>query len=157
MPQVVVRRRQALWHSCATVETDYPLGEAAGRSVEAGGIQTGRGRAFLDEVSQDLEHLRGIDDDGDDLHGTVTASATERVRLVDLLDESRPCGATLLGRDGQLDWRLFGGTYMNGGLPLMVALPPLGSEANQVGLTEPPSRRASAPAEVPRAREEYRP
>jgi hypothetical protein len=78
VPQVVVRRRQALWHSCATVETDYPLGEAAGRSVEAGGIQTGRGRAFLDEVSQDLEHLRGIDDDGDDLHGTVTTRATER-------------------------------------------------------------------------------
>ncbi len=63
MPRVVVRRRQALWHSCATEETDYPLGEAAGRSEEAGGIQTGRGRAFLDEVSQDLEHLRGIDDD----------------------------------------------------------------------------------------------
>ena len=78
MPQVVVRRRQALWHSCATVETDCPLGEAAGRSVEAGGIQTGRGRAFLDEVSQDLEHLRGIDDDGDDLHGTVTTRADQR-------------------------------------------------------------------------------
>jgi hypothetical protein len=86
VPQVVVRRRQALWHSCATVETDYPLGEAAGRSVEAGGIQTGRGRAFLDEVSQDLEHLRGIDavarprtdDDGDDLHGTVTTRADQR-------------------------------------------------------------------------------
>ena len=40
MPQVVVRRRQALWHSCATVETDCPLGEAAGRSVEAGGADS---------------------------------------------------------------------------------------------------------------------
>jgi hypothetical protein len=123
VPQVVVRRRQALWHSCATVETDYPLGETAGRSVEAGGIQTGRGRAYFDEVSQDLEHLRGvgavarprIDDDGDDLHGAVTASATERVRVVDLLDQPCPCGAALLGRDGQLAWRLFGGTYMSGG------------------------------------------
>jgi len=40
VPQVVVRRRQALWHSCATVETDCPLGEAAGRSVEAGGADS---------------------------------------------------------------------------------------------------------------------
>jgi hypothetical protein len=29
-------------------------------------------------VHEDLEHLRGIDDDGDDLHGAVTASATQR-------------------------------------------------------------------------------
>jgi hypothetical protein len=84
-------------------------------------------------VSQDLEHLSGIDDDGDDLHGTVTTRADQRVRVVNLLDESRPCGATLLGRDGQLDWRLFGGTYMNGGLPLMVALPPLGSGRTRWG------------------------
>jgi hypothetical protein len=33
-------------------------------------------------VHEDLEHLRGIGDDGDDLHGAVTASATERVSLV---------------------------------------------------------------------------
>ena len=68
MPQVVVRRRQALWHSCATVETDYPLGEAVGRSEEAGGIQTGGRPLCLHEVHEDLEHLRGIGDDGDDLH-----------------------------------------------------------------------------------------
>jgi len=78
MPRGVVRRRQALWHSCATVETDYPLGEAAGRSEEAGGIQAGGRPLCLHEVHEDLEHLRGIDDDGDDLHGAVTASATER-------------------------------------------------------------------------------
>ena len=78
MPRGVVRRRQALWHSCATVETDYPLGEAAGRSEEAGGIQAGGRPLCLQEVHEDLEHLRGIDDDGDDLHGAVTASATER-------------------------------------------------------------------------------
>jgi hypothetical protein len=29
-------------------------------------------------VHEDLEHLRGIGDDGDDLHGAVTARATER-------------------------------------------------------------------------------
>jgi hypothetical protein len=78
MPQGVVRRRQALWHSCATEETDYPLGEAAGRSEEAGGIQAGGRPLCLHEVHEDRWHLRGIDDDGDDLHGAVTASATER-------------------------------------------------------------------------------
>ena len=60
--------------------------EAAGRSVEAGGIQTGGRPLCLHEVHEDLEHLRGvgavarprIGDDGDDLHGAVTASATER-------------------------------------------------------------------------------
>ena len=137
MPQVVVRRRQALWHSCATVETDYPLGEVAGRSEEAGGIKTGGRPLCLHEVHEDLEHLRGIDDDGDDLHWAVTASATERVSLVDLLDQPCPCGAALLGRDGQFGWRLLGGTDTDGGLPLMVAPPSLGSEAKQVGLSEP--------------------
>ena len=43
-PEVVVRRRQPRWHCCAAVETDYPLGEAAGRSAEAGGIQAGGGQ-----------------------------------------------------------------------------------------------------------------
>ena len=52
--------------------------EAAGRSEEAGGIQTGGRPLCLHEVHEDLEHLRGIGDDGDDLHGAVTASATER-------------------------------------------------------------------------------
>ena len=78
MPRGVVRRRQALWDSCATVETDYPLGEAAGRSEEAGGIQAGGRPLCLQEVHEDLEHLRGIDDDGDGLHGTVTTRADQR-------------------------------------------------------------------------------
>jgi hypothetical protein len=77
---VRVRSPQALWHSRATMETDYLKGGAAGRSVKAGGIQTGEG--FL----------------GD----------------------------------------------RRGGVRLMVTFPPLGSEANPAGLTEPPSRRASA-------------
>jgi hypothetical protein len=50
-------------------------------------------------VLQNLEHLRRIDDDGDDLHGAVTVNATERVRVIDLLDKPGPCGAALLGRD----------------------------------------------------------
>jgi hypothetical protein len=95
-------------------------------------------------VHEDLEHLGGIGDDGDELHGTVTTRADQRVRVVDLPDQACPCGAALPGRDGQLGWRLLGGTDTDGGLRLMVGFPPLGSEANQVGLTEPPSRRASA-------------
>jgi len=67
-------------------------------------------------VHEDLEHLRRIDDDG-----------------VDLLDQASPCGAALLGRDGQLAWRLFGGTCMNGETPRMVALPPLGGHLCLMG------------------------
>jgi len=140
-------------------ETDYLLGGTGRRSVQAGGIQT-RGRfPRLHEVSQDPEDLGGLGDHGDDLHGAVTAGADQRVSVVNLLDEPGPCGAALLGRDGQLGWRLFGGTDMDGGLGLMVALPSLRSEADQVGLARPPSRRASAPAGpgVPRVREEYSP
>ena len=44
-------------------------------SVQGSGIQTGGWRAFLDEVSQDLEDLRGVGDHGDDLHGLVTTRA----------------------------------------------------------------------------------
>ncbi len=58
VPQVVVRRRQALWHSCATEETDYPPGDTEMRSGEGAGIQTRGWHAGLEEVSQDLEHLR---------------------------------------------------------------------------------------------------
>jgi hypothetical protein len=88
-------------------------------------------------VHEDLEHLRGVGDDGDDLHGAVTAGADQRVRVVDLLDESRPCGAALSRGDGELGLGLVRRADMDGWLPLMIALPPLGSEAKQVWLTEP--------------------
>ena len=122
MPQVVVRRRQALWHSCATEETDYPPGDTEMGSGEGAGIQTRGWRAGLEEVSQDLEHLRRVDDDGDDLHGAVTARAAQgapavrfaatlsarkracraraaawEIRLIDFLDQAGPCGAALFG------------------------------------------------------------
>ena len=58
MPQVVVRR-QALWHSCATVQTDYPLGEAAGRSEEAGGIQAGGGLSVFTRCMRILSTCAG--------------------------------------------------------------------------------------------------
>ena len=100
-------------------------------------IQTRRRFARFHPMPQDFEDLGGVGDDGDEPHGAVTATANQRVRVVDLLDQACPCGAALLGRDGQLGWRLLGGTDMNAGLPLMVALPPLGSEADQVRLTGP--------------------
>ena len=137
MPQVVVRRRQAPCHSCATEETDYPLGEVAGRSEEAGGIQAGGRPLCLHGVHEDLEHLRGTDDDGDDLHGAATAGADQQVRVVDLLDESRPCGAALSRGDGELGLGLVRRADAEAWLRLMVALPPLGSEAKQVWLSEP--------------------
>ena len=54
---------------------DYPLGDKEMGSVQAGGIQTGGWLACLDEVSQDLEELRGVGDHGNDLHGVVTTRA----------------------------------------------------------------------------------
>ena len=148
------------------------------RSVQGGGIQTGGGLPCLDEVSQDLEDLRGVGDDGEDFHRLVTARAAQGVRRVDLLDQAGLCGplcgpwawmvaarpswlggAAVLGRHGELGLRLLGRADAEGGFEGMIAFPSLGSEADQVRVAGPPSRRASAPAGpgVPRAREEYRP
>jgi hypothetical protein len=95
--EVVVYRRQVLCLCGVAVETDHCLGNAAGRSVEGCGIQTRRRFPRLHEVSEDPEDLRRFGDDGDDLHGAVTASTAERIRVVDLLDQTGPGGAALLG------------------------------------------------------------
>jgi hypothetical protein len=58
-------------------ETDHPQGDAQRGSVQGSGIQTGGWRAFVDEVSQDLEDLRGVGDHGDDLHGLVASRAAQ--------------------------------------------------------------------------------
>ena len=58
-------------------ETDHPHGDAQRGSVQGSGIQTGRRGAFVDEVSQDLEDLRGVGDHGDDLHGLVASRAAQ--------------------------------------------------------------------------------
>jgi len=42
--------------------TDYLLGDTEMVLVQGSGIQTGGWRALLDEVSQDLEDLRGVGD-----------------------------------------------------------------------------------------------
>ena len=112
-------------------------------SVQGG--ETGGWRAFPDEVSQDLEDLRGVGDHGDDFHGLVTTRAAQGVRLVDLLDQAGPCGAALPGRHRQLWLRLVGRTDAGGWLGLMVALPTVGSEAEEVRATGP---RATSPRGV---------
>ena len=85
----------------------------------------------------------------DDLHGFVTARAAQGalaglrpaaalgIRLVDLLDQAGPRGAALLGRHRQLGLRLLGRTEADGWLGWMVALPALGSEAEEVRATGP--------------------
>ncbi len=78
-------------------------------SVQGSGIQTGGWRAFLDEVSQDLEDLRGVGDYGNDLHGFVTTRAGQ--------------GAPAVRFAARSGW--------------MVALPALGSEAEEVRATGP--------------------
>lgn len=45
--------------------------------AQAGGMETGGWRTFPDEVSQDVEDLRGVGDHGDDFHGLVTTRATQ--------------------------------------------------------------------------------
>jgi len=59
------------------------------------------------------------------------------IRLVDLLDQAGPRGAALLGRHRQLGLRLLGRTEADGWLGWMVALPALGSEAEEVRATGP--------------------
>jgi len=58
-------------------ETDHPLGDTEMGSVQGSGIQTGGWGAFLDEVWQDLEDLRGVGDHGDDLHGLVASRTAQ--------------------------------------------------------------------------------
>ena len=82
----------------------------------------------------------GVGDHGDDFHGLVTTRAAQGVRLVDLLDQAGPCGAALPGRHRQLWQRLVGRTDAGGWLGLMVALPTLGSEAEEVRATGPRRR-----------------
>jgi hypothetical protein len=124
--------------------------EAAGRGGhhEKLGLSVGarrRWRPFPDEVSQDLEDLRGVSDYGEDFHGLETTRAGQGIRLVDLLDQAGPCGATLLGGHGELGLRLFGRTDADGWSGWMVALPALGSEAQEVWATGP---RATSPRGV---------
>ena len=65
--------RRTVRASCAGSRgTEYPLGDKEMGSVQGGGIQTGGWLACLDEVSQDLEDLRGVGDHGDNLHRVAT-------------------------------------------------------------------------------------
>jgi hypothetical protein len=59
------------------------------------------------------------------------------VRVVDLLDQTSPGGAAVLGRHGELRRGLLWRADAQGWLGLMVAPPSLGSEADEVGLAGP--------------------
>jgi hypothetical protein len=132
-------------HARVAEEKITPSRDTEMGSVQGGGIETGGWRAFLDEVSQDLEDLRGVGDHGDDFQGLVTTRAAQGVRLVNLLDQAGPCGAALPGRHRQLWLRLVGRTDAGGWPGLMVVLPALGSEAQEVRATGP---RATSPRGV---------
>jgi len=140
----VRRAAEADGGACAARgRTDYRSWTGGvGRSVEGGGIQTGGWSAGLDEVSQDLEELRGVGDDGDDFHRFVATRTAQRIRIVDLLDKASPCGplrgpwawmivarsswpgrAALLGRHGELALPLLGRADAERGFGGMVALP----------------------------------
>jgi len=117
--------------------TDSPLGDTEMGSVQGAGIQTRGWFAYLEEVSQDLENLRGVGDHSDDFHGFVTTRAGQGIRLVDFLDQAGPCGAALLDRHRELGLRLVGRTDAERWLGWVVALPALGSEAEEVRAAGP--------------------
>jgi hypothetical protein len=71
-------------------------------------------------MPEDTQNLRGIGDDGDDLHGAATPGADRRVDVVDLLDEPSPCGAALFGGDRELGLRFLRRADAQGWLRLVV-------------------------------------
>ena len=120
------------------------------RSVQGGGIQTRGWFTGLDEVSQDPEDLGGVGDDRDESHRLVTARAAQRIRIVDLLDQSSPRGplrgpwawmvaarpswpggAGLLLGDGQVRLLLVGLAEVGGGLQGVLLFPALGGEVTR--------------------------
>jgi len=92
------------------------------------------------------------------LFARQTAAAYE-IHLIHLREQPCPTGAGLRGGHGLIHGALGGGAQAQSRLTLVVLLPALGSQASEVGLAGPPSRRARAAAGlgVPRDLEEYRP
>jgi hypothetical protein len=101
-------------------------------SVQRRRVQVGWRLCDLDEMPQALEDLRGLCDDGEHLHGFATPRASQRIRLVDLLDQPSPVGTTLLGRYSAFELLLVGETEADARLEWMVALPALWREAEDV-------------------------
>jgi hypothetical protein len=58
------RAGQALRHRAAAVGVDRRLGGGGSRSIQGGGIETGRRLSGLHEVPEDPEDLRGLGEDG---------------------------------------------------------------------------------------------
>ena len=50
-------------------------------------------------MAEDLVHLDGIHDDGEDLHRATAAVAQKRIDLIDLGDQPCPCGRCGLAFD----------------------------------------------------------
>ncbi len=92
-----------------------PQGGGRGEeSVQRRGVQTGWSLAGLDEMSQDLEDLLGVCDDGKHLHRFAASRADQRIRVVDPLDQPSPGGTALLGRHGAIGLVIVGCTDANG-------------------------------------------
>ena len=75
MPQVVVRRRQALWHSCATVEADHPHGRRRGAQSREAGSRPGGGVPFLMRCRRMLRTCAELVITAMNFHGFVTTRA----------------------------------------------------------------------------------
>ena len=46
----------------------------------------------FDEVAEDLVHLNGSHDDGEDLHPAAALHTVKRIHFIDLGDQPCPCG-----------------------------------------------------------------
>ena len=97
----------------------------------------------LDEMAQDLQHLRGIRDDGEHSHGLGATRTEQGIDFIELLDQPSPGATRLLCRLAAIVVLL---ADVRGKQRRMVALPTLRGKAKEVGDARPPSRRASAPA-----------
>jgi hypothetical protein len=145
----LVERTQTVDPCVGRGEADYPLGDTEMGLVQGSGIKTGGWRAFLDEVSQDLEDLRGVGDYGDDLHGFVTTRAVEGIRLIDFLDQAGPCGAALFSGYGQLGLRLLWWTDAEGWWGGWSRFQPSGARRTKWGWRDhPPGAQARLPGEA---------
>jgi len=63
-----------------------------GQSVQQRSVQARRRAPYLNPMAQDLPHL-GVGDNGQHPHFRSTSRANQRINLVDLGDQPRPCGA----------------------------------------------------------------
>ncbi len=98
-------------------------------------VPAGRGPANLDEVAQDLANLSRIRDDRDELHLGSTMRADQKIDLIYLCDQPRPCRtAGALGHGPRL-----GGCSVRGELLSMGISPANRGDTSDVRQVLPPS------------------